>query len=124
VEALGRKRAEGPELLVPEGTEQPVGVVFDDGDALRRRELEDRVHLARDAGVVDGHDRLRTLGQERRETRIVDVEGVRPDVREDRLGAAQDERVGGGDEREGRNDHLVARTDPEQHRAHLERMRT
>ena len=44
------------------GSEEPVGVVLDDRDAARPRDLEDRVHLAADAGVVHGDDRARLRG--------------------------------------------------------------
>ena len=70
--------------------------------------VDDRVHLARDAGVVHGHDRAGALGDRRLDEALVEVERVVADVDEHRHAAAQHERVRGRHERERGHDHLVA----------------
>ena len=52
--------------------------------------------------------------------RLVEVQGVGPDVDEDRPGPEPDEGVGRRDERERRQDHLVARPEVAEHRGHLQ----
>ena len=100
--------------------EQALGGVLDDEQVVAARDLHDRVHVAADAGVVDGHDRLRPRGDRRLDPRLVDVQRVGPDVDEDRRRAAQRERVRRRDERERRHDHLVAGSHAAEDRRHLE----
>ena len=123
VEALGghaAERAEEPALVL---AEKAVGVVLDDGGVVPRGDLEDGIHLAADARVVDGHDSLGPGGDERLQLRLIEVERIRPDIRENRLGATKHKGVGRGDEGEGRDDDLVARLEVQQQGGHLNRMR-
>ena len=86
-------------------------------------QVEDRVHLAADAGVVNGDNGPGARGDQALKLALVQVQRVRPDVDEHGLGAAQDEGVGGGHEGERRHDHLVAGLDVEQQGRHLQRVR-
>jgi hypothetical protein len=70
-------------------------------------EALDLVHLGGDAGVVDGHDRLRALAHRGRDQPLVEVQRVAPDVDEADVRPPEPERVRGGDVGEGRHDHLV-----------------
>ena len=81
----------------------------------------DRVHLAADAGVVHGHDRLGARRDRLLHQSLVDVQRVRADVHELRRRAAQHEGVRRRDEGERGQDHFVAGPDVAQDRAHLQR---
>ena len=101
-----------------------MGVVFDHGDAVASRDRQDRVHLAPHAARNARARSPRVRGVIRLAScRLVEVERVGPDVGEDRLRAAQHERVDRRDERERRDDHLVARADVQQQGRHLQGVR-
>ena len=100
--------------------EEPVGVIFDDGEAVAAGQVEDRVHFAADASIVDRHDGLSARGQECFESCFVEIQGVRTDIAENRFGAAQDESVDGRDEGEGGHDDFIAGLEFEKKSGHLE----
>ena len=112
-----------PEVPAPVSAEQAVRVVLDDRDAAARRDREDGVHLAADAGVVHGHDGPGARRDETLELALVQVQRVGADVGEDGPGAAQHEGVDRRDEGEGGHDDLVAGRDAQEQRRHLEGVR-
>ena len=72
----------------PEGTtavvrHQTLGGVLDDDQSVPLRDVHDRVHLARDPGVVDRDDGLRARSDRRLDQPLIDVEGIGSDVDED-----------------------------------------
>ena len=83
----------------------------------------DRVEVARLAGEVDGQDRLRPLGDERRQERRVEVQVVLADVAEDRRGAAVLDHVRRRRPGDRRGDHLVAGADAEREQREVHRRR-
>ena len=69
---------------------------------------------------MDRHDDLGARGEGPGQQGFVQVAVVRPDVHEDRGGAAQHKGGGGGRKRERRHDDFVARTDVAQKGGHLQ----
>ena len=85
--------------------------VLDERQAVALGELQEGVHVGRQADLVDRHDRLRARRDRALGGGRIEVVGARVDVREDRLRAAVPDGVGGRDERQRRHDHLVAGAD-------------
>src|SRR5881227_2138801 len=84
--------------------------ILDYGDAVLRRKLNDLVHCARMAAVVQHDDGSRGRRDRGFDTAHIEVQVVRAlDVAKDRRRTHMDDRVRGGDEVQGRNDDLVAR---------------
>ncbi len=118
VEALGRQAAEAAQGPPLPGAEQAVGVVLDQRGA--RRGGDHGLGVDGDPGVVDRHHRPRPRRDPAGDVGGIEVQGARVDVGEDHAGAAEGEGAGRRDERERRDDHLVARPQVEEQRAHLE----
>src|SRR6266581_9122639 len=80
VEAECRERAERaqePPLVAPK---QAVSIVFDQCYLWRPCERAERFHLTADPGIVNGHDRAGTRGDQRLHLSLIHIEGVGPDV--------------------------------------------
>ena len=95
----------------PRGSPRPRSAASPSSSAHRRRVAED----------VDRQQAGRALADRVRGRRRVDVERLRVDVAEDRLGALVEQAVGGGDEAERAGHHLVARAPAERPDAEVER---
>ena len=123
MEGQGGEVAEPAQRPVAVAGEDGVGGVLDHEQVVAPGDLEDRVHVAAHAGVVDRHDRPGPGRDGRLDHRLVDVQRVGPDVHEDGRGAPEDEGVGRRHEGEGRHDDLVAGPDPAEDGRHLESRR-
>ena len=86
-------------------------------------DFEDGIHLAAYARVVDRHDGFCAGRDQPLQQRLVQVQGVRPDIDENGLGASQRKCAGRGDEGEGRKDHLIAGLHIQQQGRHLQGVR-
>ena len=64
-----------------------LGSVFDDGNAVRRSELKNRIHIGRQAKKMDGHDGAGTRSDYTLDGLGRDVEGLRIDIDKDRSGS-------------------------------------
>src|SRR5262249_36445719 len=69
----------------------PLGRILDDPQVVLAGDGHDPVHLAPHSGVVDRDDSPGPLGDRLLDQSIVEVEGVGPDVDEDRPGPEADE---------------------------------
>ncbi len=123
MEALRAEHAQRAEPTTTVFSEQSVRVVLDDRDPVTAADVEQRVHLAGDAGVVQRDDRLCALRDRALHARLVQIQRVGPHVAEHRLRAAH--RVGqrGRDESERGHDHFTLGVATGQEPAHLERVR-
>ncbi len=113
VKALGRQVAQGAEQATPVLAKEPVGIIFDHGEAVTSGQHQNGIHLAADTGVVHGHNgpgAARDLGFEQA---LVEVEGVRANVNKDGPGPAQHKRIGRRDKRKRGHYHVIARFDVE-----------
>ena len=63
-------------------------IVFDDSNAMLPRNGCDRVHFASDTCVMHKKNRFRARGNASLDLALVNVEGVRPNIHEDRPGAS------------------------------------
>ena len=115
-----------PPSLGPSARFRPLGA-WAESHQHQTAALADRgqpIDLDREAGVVDRDHGLRALVDER-----LDVVDVHPevidgdDVGEDRRGAHVPDRVRRGGERDGRDDDLIARSDPGRQAGEVERGR-
>ena len=79
----------------------------------RDPERPDRIHVARLPGEMDGHDRLRPLGDGGFDQLRIDVQVALADVDEDGRRARVDDHVRGRRPGDRRGDHLIALPDPE-----------
>jgi hypothetical protein len=103
---------QGADLAPAVGGREAVRGVFDHREAVTARNVEDRIHLAREPRDVDRNDRARAGRDLRFDERGVDVAGDRVDVHEHGSGSAVADRFHGGDERVGGRDDLVAGSNP------------
>ena len=118
-----RQRAERPDRPRPVAGAQRARGVLHQRQTVAAGELEERIHVGRQAQLVHRHDRLRagrdgTLGGRR-----IEVVGARVHVREDGGRAVLPDGVRGGDERQRRHDHLVPRSDARDVERELQRGR-
>jgi hypothetical protein len=82
--------------------------ILDDPQAVFRRDPVDRVHVAREAAVMQCEDRLRRRRHRRLDVVGVEIEvGVAEDVAEDRRRSGVEDRVRGGHEVERRKHDFV-----------------
>src|SRR5438034_1143735 len=68
-------------------------VIFDHRDVVPAYDRQDHVHFAADARVMHKKNRLRVLGNASFDLSLIDVQRIRANIHEYRLGAAQDERI-------------------------------
>ena len=114
--------AEAPERSPAIAAEQSLRGVLDDRGAGPARDVQQRIHLATDAGVVNGNDRARPRRDQSLNRRGIDVERIGPYVGKDGRSAVNDEGVRGRDEGIGRENDFVARLEIEKERRKLERV--
>ncbi len=108
---------EPAELPAAIGALQGVRGVLDHGQAQRPERLE----VARLPREMDGHDRLRALGDGLGDPRRIDVQVRVADVGEDGRGAAVDDHVRRRGPRDRARDHLVPRSDLERDEGEVQR---
>ena len=97
-------------------------VIFDDGNAMPARDSHDRVHFASNARVMHKKNRFRARGNALLDLAFIDVQRVRANIHEDRLGARKHERICRRGKREGGNNDFVSRSDIQEQRSHFQRM--
>src|SRR6266850_1619163 len=107
VKAQGSQATQGTQRPAPISAEQTVRVIFDHRHAVPLGNIENGVHLAADAGVMNDHNGPGTRRDETFQMRLIKIKRVRPDVYKDGPSTAQDESINGGNERERRDDYLV-----------------
>ena len=108
--------------MIPEFSEEPVGVVFDHGDATRSGHLADDIHLAADARVVHHDNRACSRRNQPFELPFVEAKRAGMHVAEHGTRATNHEGVDAGHKCERGHDDFVAGLDVEQERRHLEGM--
>ena len=123
MKAHGAERAEAPQRTPAVAGEESLRRILDHQQPVTAGNVEDRIHLAADAGVMHRHDRPGARRDRRFDQRFVEVGGIGADVDKYRGGAAEDERIGRRDERERRHDDFVAGADLGEQGRHLERRR-
>ena len=114
-DVLGRVEREAGRVGEPAQLAAAIGALGRVRRVLDHRdpELPDRIHVARLPGEMDGHDRLRPLGDRRPDQRGIDVQVAFSHVDEDRRRARVDDHVRGRRPGDRRRDHLVSLADPE-----------
>ena len=97
--------------------------VLDDLQAVPRGDVEDRVHLAGDAGVVYRHDGPRAVRDSGLDLLLIEVHRVRADVDEDRRRVREHDGRRRAGERKARDNDFVPFLQSAQKRRHLQRRR-
>src|SRR5262245_43593846 len=120
MKALSRQRSECAEIAASIFSEEPMCVVFYHRHAVTLGDLEDCIHLATDARVVNHHDCTSSRRDQLLGSALVEIQGVRSDVGENRAGAADNKSIDCGDEGIGGHDDFVAGFYVEQEGHHLE----
>ena len=98
MEGVAAEVADGAQGAALVGGHDALRRVLDDLEAVAGGNVHDGVHLAGDAGVVDGHDGAGPVGDGVLELCLVDVHGIRTDVDKDGGRAGQDDGGGGAGE--------------------------
>ena len=100
-----------------------MGVVLDDMKALAVGNRHDAIHVRALPKQMHGDNSFRLRGDGGLDRRRIDVERVREDIHKHRLGPDATHATGCGEEGKRRNDHLIARTDPQSHQRREDRIR-
>src|SRR5690606_5400961 len=103
--------ADGADGTVAAARTDRVCRIFEHHQVVTAGDVHDRVHIARFAGEVDGHDDLRARADSALDRFGVDVGVVGADVGEDRVRAGVDDDVRGRGEGVGGRDDFVAGAD-------------
>src|SRR5689334_22084604 len=85
-------------------------------------DFHNRIHLTAHSCVMDHYDSFRLTRNQTLQFCFIKVQGVWPDVDENRTSTAQSEGVDSGIESERRDNDFVAWFDIEQQRRHFQRM--
>ncbi len=83
-------------------------------------QIQDRIHITGDPGVVDRDDHPGPFGDSLLQQPFIQIHIVRADIRKYDTRPPLHERVGRGDERVGGHDHLIALAHPGEYRRHLQ----
>jgi hypothetical protein len=100
VKALGGQATERAQITALVLAEQTVRVILDDGYAMPPGRVQNGVHLASNAGVVNYDNCFSTRCDEVCKFGLIKIKSVRSDVDEDGPGASQHESIDGRDKRE------------------------
>ena len=97
------------------------GGILDDMESAAAGDVEDAVHIGRQAVDVDRHDRPGAGCERLLDALRVEAPGDRIGIHEHGPGACANDRRRAGDDRERRYDHLVARADAQCRHRSLQR---
>ena len=124
MEAVGAEMSDGAQAAAFVRRGRSVRGIFDHFEVVPVREGHDAVHVAPDAGIVNGHDGFGPGCDGGFQLADVHVHRARLDVDHDGRCAEEDEGVDGGDVGEARQDDLVAGPDVDEDGRELEGTRT
>jgi hypothetical protein len=124
VEALGREAAELSRIRSFVAREQTMGIVLYDPNAVAGSRGQNRIHFARNSGIVNYDDRLGAGRYEGLQTTLVEIQSVGTNVCEHQTRSSQGESIRGRDKGKRWDDYLVLGAAVEQERSHLQSMRT
>ena len=121
MEGVAAEIADGAERSALVGAHDALCGIFDDLEPVPPRDLHDRVHLACHTGVVDSDNGACLVGNRRFKLCFVNVHGVRADIAEYKLCAAEHHCGSGAGESKAWEDDFIAGLEFAEQRRHIER---